>query len=105
MCVCVSVSVSVSVSVCVCVCVCLCVCVCVCGQVSEAGVHRPHVGGIHGRSNDGSYSLVLAGGFEDEVVSVSSYQHLPYKTCSITFLSNLILLKSYYWRYSAMTDI
>ncbi|KAG9354154.1 hypothetical protein JZ751_012278 [Albula glossodonta] len=39
--------------------------------VSEAGVHRPHVGGIHGRSNDGSYSLVLAGGFEDEVVSVS----------------------------------
>lgn len=36
--------------------------------MSEAGVHRPHVGGIHGRSNDGSYSLVLAGGFEDEVV-------------------------------------
>ncbi|XP_074994149.1 E3 ubiquitin-protein ligase UHRF2 isoform X3 [Calonectris borealis] len=35
--------------------------------VSEAGVHRPHVGGIHGRSNDGAYSLVLAGGFEDEV--------------------------------------
>lgn len=41
-------------------------------QVSEAGVHRPHVGGIHGRSNDGSYSLVLAGGFEDEVVSLNS---------------------------------
>lgn len=40
-----------------------------CCQVSEAGVHRPHVGGIHGRSNDGAYSLVLAGGFEDEVVS------------------------------------
>lgn len=37
--------------------------------MSEAGVHRPHVGGIHGRSNDGAYSLVLAGGFEDEVVS------------------------------------
>lgn len=36
-------------------------------QVSEAGVHRPHVGGIHGRSHDGAYSLVLAGGFEDEV--------------------------------------
>ncbi|XP_069482028.1 E3 ubiquitin-protein ligase UHRF2 isoform X2 [Ambystoma mexicanum] len=36
-------------------------------QVSEAGVHRPHVGGIHGRCNDGAYSLVLAGGFEDEV--------------------------------------
>lgn len=39
--------------------------------MSEAGVHRPHVGGIHGRSNDGSYSLVLAGGFEDEVVGFS----------------------------------
>ncbi|KAM5300205.1 E3 ubiquitin-protein ligase UHRF2 isoform 2-T2 [Ctenodactylus gundi] len=37
------------------------------GRVSEAGVHRPHVGGIHGRSNDGAYSLVLAGGFSDEV--------------------------------------
>lgn len=37
-------------------------------QVSEAGVHRPHVAGIHGRSNDGSYSLVLAGGYEDDVV-------------------------------------
>lgn len=36
-------------------------------QVSEAGVHRPHVGGIHGRVQDGAYSLVLAGGFEDEV--------------------------------------
>ncbi|XP_075683817.1 E3 ubiquitin-protein ligase UHRF1-like [Rhinoderma darwinii] len=35
-------------------------------QVSEAGVHRPHVAGIHGRSNDGSYSLVLAGGYEDD---------------------------------------
>lgn len=43
-------------------------------QVSEAGVHRPHVGGIHGRSNDGAYSLVLAGGFEDEVVCHSCKQ-------------------------------
>lgn len=38
-------------------------------KVSESGVHRPHVAGIHGRSNDGSYSLVLAGGYEDDVVS------------------------------------
>lgn len=38
-------------------------------QVSESGVHRPHVAGIHGRSNDGAYSLVLAGGYEDDVVS------------------------------------
>lgn len=38
-------------------------------QVSESGVHRPHVAGIHGRSTDGAYSLVLAGGYEDDVVS------------------------------------
>uniref|UniRef100_A0A3Q3E8S5 E3 ubiquitin-protein ligase UHRF n=1 Tax=Labrus bergylta TaxID=56723 RepID=A0A3Q3E8S5_9LABR len=36
-------------------------------QVSESGVHRPHVAGIHGRSNDGAFSLVLAGGYEDDV--------------------------------------
>uniref|UniRef100_A0A8C7PEC3 E3 ubiquitin-protein ligase UHRF n=1 Tax=Oncorhynchus mykiss TaxID=8022 RepID=A0A8C7PEC3_ONCMY len=35
-------------------------------QVSESGCHRPHVAGIHGRSNDGAYSLVLAGGYEDD---------------------------------------
>lgn len=40
-----------------------------CLQVSESGVHRPHVAGIHGRSNDGAYSLVLAGGYEDDIVS------------------------------------
>ncbi|NWH37510.1 UHRF2 ligase, partial [Chloropsis hardwickii] len=50
-------------------------------QVSEAGVHRPHVGGIHGRSNDGAYSLVLAGGFEDEVVCHSYKQ---WSCCSDT---------------------
>ncbi|CAK6445601.1 unnamed protein product [Pipistrellus nathusii] len=36
-------------------------------QVSESGVHRPHVAGIHGRSNDGAYSLILSGGYEDDV--------------------------------------
>ncbi|CAG5131053.1 unnamed protein product [Candidula unifasciata] len=35
-------------------------------QVSEAGVHRPHVAGIHGREDDGAYSLVLSGGYEDD---------------------------------------
>lgn len=48
--------------------------------MSEAGVHRPHVGGIHGRSNDGAYSLVLAGGFADEVVSHDT--NLFFRTCS-----------------------
>ncbi|CAG0895764.1 unnamed protein product [Darwinula stevensoni] len=35
-------------------------------QVSEAGIHRPHVAGISGRENDGAYSIVLAGGYEDD---------------------------------------
>lgn len=53
-------------------------------QVSEAGVHRPHVGGIHGRSNDGSYSLVLAGGFEDEVVGYLDVCRLVFVSlCSV----------------------
>ncbi|XP_072032626.1 E3 ubiquitin-protein ligase UHRF1-like [Amphiura filiformis] len=34
--------------------------------VSEAGVHRPHVAGIHGREIEGAYSIVLAGGYEDD---------------------------------------
>ncbi|KAG9476349.1 hypothetical protein GDO78_003089 [Eleutherodactylus coqui] len=44
-------------------------------QVSEAGVHRPHVAGIHGRSNDGSYSLVLAGGYEDDADDGSEFTY------------------------------
>ncbi|GIY73226.1 e3 ubiquitin-protein ligase UHRF1 [Caerostris darwini] len=36
-------------------------------QVSESGVHRPHVAGIHGRENDGAYSIVLSGGYKDDV--------------------------------------
>ncbi|KAJ8040062.1 E3 ubiquitin-protein ligase UHRF1 [Holothuria leucospilota] len=35
-------------------------------QVSEAGVHRPQVGGIHGRENEGAFSIVLSGAFLDE---------------------------------------
>lgn len=53
--------------------------------MSEAGVHRPHVGGIHGRSNDGSYSLVLAGGFEDEVVGSLCHLQDVY-----TFLNSIV---------------
>ncbi|KAK9503887.1 hypothetical protein O3M35_010353 [Rhynocoris fuscipes] len=36
-------------------------------QVAEAGVHRPHVAGIHGRENHGAYSIVLSGGYEDDI--------------------------------------
>ncbi|KAK3914118.1 E3 ubiquitin-protein ligase UHRF1 [Frankliniella fusca] len=34
---------------------------------SEAGVHRPPVSGIHGREDEGAYSIVLSGGYEDDV--------------------------------------
>ena len=30
-------------------------------------MHRPHVAGIHGRENEGAYSIVLSGGYEDDV--------------------------------------
>ncbi|XP_062510114.1 E3 ubiquitin-protein ligase UHRF1-like isoform X2 [Corticium candelabrum] len=33
---------------------------------SESGVHRPHVAGIHGKEREGAYSIVLAGGYEDD---------------------------------------
>ncbi|XP_021356809.1 E3 ubiquitin-protein ligase UHRF1-like [Mizuhopecten yessoensis] len=35
-------------------------------QVSEDGVHRPHVAGIHGREDAGAFSIVLSGGYEDD---------------------------------------
>lgn len=35
-------------------------------QVSESGIHRPHVAGIHGRENEGAYSIVLSGGYDDD---------------------------------------
>lgn len=64
--------------------------------MSEAGVHRPHVGGIHGRSNDGAYSLVLAGGFEDEVVS--NVMTLFFRTVLI-ILTVLLLCPKYITYY------
>nr|CAD7446560.1 unnamed protein product [Timema bartmani] len=36
-------------------------------QASEAGIHRPHVAGIHGREDRGAFSIVLSGGYEDDV--------------------------------------
>lgn len=35
-------------------------------QVSEAGIHRPHVAGIAGRQQVGAFSIVLGGGYEDD---------------------------------------
>lgn len=50
-------------------------------KVSESGVHRPHVAGIHGREHEGAYSIVLSGGYEDDVVSRLKAQQ--YKTQNI----------------------
>ena len=36
-------------------------------QVSEEGVHRPHVAGIAGKASEGAQSIVLSGGYEDDV--------------------------------------
>ncbi|KAG1659087.1 E3 ubiquitin-protein ligase UHRF1 [Nymphon striatum] len=36
-------------------------------QVGESGIHRPQVAGIHGREKEGSYSICLSGGYEDDV--------------------------------------
>lgn len=30
-------------------------------------MHRPHIAGIHGRETDCAYSIVLSGGYEDDV--------------------------------------
>lgn len=36
-------------------------------QLSEEGLHRPPVAGIAGKPTEGAYSIVLAGGYEDDV--------------------------------------
>eukprot|EP00092_Neocalanus_flemingeri_P024497 GFUD01026565.1.p1 GENE.GFUD01026565.1~~GFUD01026565.1.p1 ORF type:complete len:605 (+),score=218.89 GFUD01026565.1:105-1919(+) len=36
-------------------------------QISEEGIHRPHVAGIAGTAEHGCPSLVLSGGYEDDV--------------------------------------
>ncbi|XP_034839518.1 E3 ubiquitin-protein ligase UHRF1-like [Maniola hyperantus] len=36
-------------------------------QLSETGLHRPSVSGIHGRDALGAFSIVLSGGYEDDV--------------------------------------
>ncbi|XP_064113052.1 E3 ubiquitin-protein ligase UHRF1-like [Macrobrachium nipponense] len=44
-------------------------------QVSEAGIHRPHVAGIHGRESEGAYSIVLSGGYEDDEDNGDSFTY------------------------------
>lgn len=44
-------------------------------QASEAGVHRPHVSGIHGREDVGAFSIVLSGGYEDDVDNGESFEY------------------------------
>ncbi|KAK9880899.1 hypothetical protein WA026_013230 [Henosepilachna vigintioctopunctata] len=44
-------------------------------QVSEAGIHRPLVAGIHGRSDEGAYSIVVSGGYEDDVDNGDEFEY------------------------------
>ena len=44
-------------------------------KVSEVGVHRPHVAGIHGRESEGAYSIVLSGGYEDDIDSGDHFMY------------------------------
>ena len=44
-------------------------------KASEAGVHRPPVGGIHGREKEGAYSIVLSGGYEDDMDNGDSFYY------------------------------
>ncbi|KAF6032133.1 UHRF2 [Bugula neritina] len=44
-------------------------------QVSEAGVHRPHVAGIAARENEGAFSIVLSGGYEDDVDNGETFEY------------------------------
>lgn len=38
-------------------------------------MHRPHVAGIHGRENEGAYSIVLSGGYEDDEDNGDSFTY------------------------------
>lgn len=36
-------------------------------QVSESGIHRPPVGGIHGRDTQGAFSIVFSGRYKSDI--------------------------------------
>ncbi len=59
-------------------------------QVSESGVHRPPVAGIAGRAQEGCQSIVLAGGYEDDVDNADEVIYTgKLKLFSSVFGSNL----------------
>ena len=65
--------------------------------MSESGVHRPHVAGIHGRENEGSYSIVLSGGYEDDKVYTCTFRLYMYVLCMYTVhLLNVHVFRLYY---------
>lgn len=65
--------------------------------MSEAGCHRPHVAGIHGREDEGAYSIVLSGGYEDDKVcmsvSVLKKPNILYKSYIHVFIYHNDLIK------------
>lgn len=59
-------------------------------QVSEAGVHRPHVAGIAARESEGAFSIVLSGGYEDDVVSKGQMFLVVHLSITLGALENIL---------------
>ena len=59
-------------------------------QVSEVGVHAPPVAGISGTKEKGCNSLVLAGGYEDDIDYGDEFSYTgKFLTASPNFLNNI----------------
>ena len=65
-------------------------------QVSEAGVHRPPVSGIHGKEKHGAYSLVLSGGYEDDEDRGEEFTYTGEHFVIIIILCFFIMILLYY---------
>ena len=44
-------------------------------ELAEAGVHAPTMAGIWGRENEGACSIVLSGGYEDDIDQLDYIQY------------------------------
>ena len=59
-------------------------------QVSEVGIHAPPVAGISGTKANGCNSLVLAGGYEDDIDYGDEFSYTgKFLTASLIFLNNI----------------
>ena len=47
-------------------------------------MHRPHVSGIHGKESESAYSIVLAGGYEDDEVRTKFSSVFYFRTVTVS---------------------